>query len=235
MLDVLHEDNHCLVVNKPAGLLSQGDATGERTLLDEAREYLKTTYSKPGNVFVGLVHRIDRPTSGIVLLARTSKAAARLSEQFRQGTITKTYHAVVEGSCQEDQGEWSDVLLKDDRRNVVEIVPEGTPGGRVGSLAYTVLGRGLGRSLIEVRPRTGRAHQIRTQLASRGLPIVGDRKYGARSTVLAADGKPRIALHAAGLTFTHPTRKEEIVVVAPWPPDWPWPRGRRDDPAAVND
>lgn len=222
MLEILFEDNHCLVVNKPAGLLSQGDVTGERTLLDEARAYLKETYAKPGNVFIGLVHRIDRPTSGVVLLARTSKAASRLSEQFREGTIGKTYLAVVEGSCPTDEGEWTDTLLKDDQQNVVAIVPEGTPGGRLGTLAYRVVDRAPGRALLEIRPRTGRAHQIRVQLSGRGLPIVGDRKYGARSTVLAEDGKPRVALHAAGLTFTHPTTKEAIVVNAPTPPDWPW-------------
>ncbi len=222
MLDVLFEDNHCLVVNKPAGLLSQGDATGERTLLDEARDYLKLKYDKPGNVYIGLVHRLDRPTSGLVLLARTSKSAARLSQQFRDGGIEKTYLAVVDGACGADEGEWTDTLLKDDWKNIVSIVPEGTPGGRVGSLAYRVIDRTPGRSLIEVRPLTGRSHQIRVQLAGHGLPIAGDKKYGARSTVPAADGRPRVALHAASMTFTHPTLKEAISVNAPTPGDWPW-------------
>jgi 23S rRNA pseudouridine1911/1915/1917 synthase len=223
MLDVVYEDNHCLAVNKPAGLLAQGDATGEPTALDEARSYLKAKYSKPGNVFIGLVHRLDRPTSGLLLLARTSKAASRLSEQFREGTVEKAYWAIVEGSCPADDGEWDDTLLKDERNNVVEVVPAGTPGGRHASLAYRVLGRSGGRTLMEVRPRTGRGHQIRVQLASRGLPIVGDRKYGAKSSVLAVDGKPRVALHAYGLTFSHPTRREAIVLTAKAPPDWPWP------------
>src|SRR5436309_15999603 len=119
MLEILLEDNHCLAVNKPAGLLTQGDATGEPTLLDAARAYLKERYHKPGNVFVGLVHRLDRPTSGVVLLARTSKAAGRLSAQFRAGTIEKVYLAVVEGHCPEDSGEWTDALATDERRNVV--------------------------------------------------------------------------------------------------------------------
>jgi len=222
MLDILYEDNHCLAVNKPAGLLSQGDVTGEPTLLDAAREYLKTKYAKPGNVFVGPVHRLDRPSSGVVLLSRTSKAAARLSEQFREATVQKVYWAVVEGECQADEGEWSDRLRKDEGRNVVEVVAPGVPGGRDASLAFHVLGRARGRSWVEVRPVTGRSHQIRVQLASRGLPIVGDRKYGARTALTALDGKPRVALHAYRLTFSHPTRREAITLTAGVPGDWPW-------------
>src|SRR5215217_1290548 len=136
MLDVLYEDNHCLAVNKPAGLLAQGDATGDPSLVDEARRYLKDRYAKPGNVYVGLVHRLDRPTSGVVLLARTSKAAARLSAQFRDGKVTKVYWAVVEGSGPDDAGEWSDTLLKHEPTNVVRVVPAGTAGGREARLAY---------------------------------------------------------------------------------------------------
>ena len=147
MLDVLYEDNHCLAVNKPAGLLAQGDATGEPTLLDAARDYLKEKYAKPGNVFVGLVHRLDRPTSGVVLLARTSKAAARLSEQFREGTVEKVYWAVVEGDCPAEEGEWTDTLRKDEARNVVEVVAPGTPGGQDAALAFRVLGRARGETL----------------------------------------------------------------------------------------
>src|SRR4051812_34430267 len=133
---VLYEDNHCLALDKPAGLLTQGDATGEPTLVDEAREYLRIRYQKPGNIYVGLVHRLDRPTSGVVLLAKTSKAAGRLSEQFRNGTIGKIYWAVVEGVSAQDEGEWSDTLLKDEARNVVEVVRAGTPGGQEARLAF---------------------------------------------------------------------------------------------------
>src|SRR5436309_14678315 len=121
MLDVLYEDNHCLAVNKPAGLLAQGDATGDPTLLDEARAYLKSRYDKPGNVYVGLVHRLDRPTSGVVLLARTSKAASRLSEQFRTGRVSKVYWAIVEGEPAAHSGEWIDVLEKDRQANRVHL------------------------------------------------------------------------------------------------------------------
>jgi 23S rRNA pseudouridine1911/1915/1917 synthase len=221
MVPILYEDNHCLAVDKPAGLLAQGDATGEPTLIDEASAYLKARYQKPGNVFVGLVHRIDRPTSGVMLLARTSKAAGRLSAQFRDGSIEKTYRAVVEGTVPEDAGEWSDTLRKDEGRNVVEVVTPGTRGGREASLAFRVLGRGRSTTTLELRPTTGRSHQLRVQLASRGFPIVGDRKYGAKSTLLALDGRPRVALHAERLTFRHPTRGEAISVAAPVPADWP--------------
>ena len=222
MLDVLYEDNHCLAVNKPAGLLAQGDVTGEVSLLDLARDYLKTKYDKPGNVFVGLVHRLDRPTSGVVVLARTSKAASRLSEQFRAGTVEKVYWAIVEGGPVEETGEWRDWLRKDELRNVVEVVSEGTPGGQPAALAFRVLGRRGLETMLEVRPVTGRSHQIRVQLASRGFPIVGDWKYGARSTLTALDGKPRVALHARGLTFRHPTRAEATSLTCPAPADWPW-------------
>ena len=193
-VEILFEDNHCLAVNKPAGLLTQGDATGEPTLLDWARASLKARFHKPGNVFVGLVHRLDRPTSGVVLLARTSKAASRLSAQFREGKVEKVYRAIVEGTCPQESGTWTDTLWKDEGRNVVEVVAEGTRGGRDAALAFRVLARRAGSTLIELRPATGRGHQLRVQLASRGLPIAGDRKYGASTTLMAVDGKPRIAL-----------------------------------------
>lgn len=221
MLEVLYEDNHCLAVNKPAGLLAQGDSTGDPSLLDAARAYLKDKYQKPGNVFVGLVHRLDRPTSGVVVLARTSKAAGRLSAQFREGTIEKVYWAIVEGSPPEDAGEWTDTLWKDEARNVVQVVAESTPGGQEARLSYRVLGRSAGTTLVELRPITGRSHQLRVQVAARGMPIVGDRKYGARSTLRASDDGHRVALHARSLRFTHPTRSEAISVVAPVPADWP--------------
>src|SRR6516165_2213409 len=125
-IEVLYEDNHCLVVNKPAGLLSQADATGDPSVVSWAKDDLKARYRKPGNVYVGLVHRLDRPTSGVVLLARTSKAAARLSTQFREGAVEKVYWAIVEGECREESGEWTDLLVKDEARNVVELAPPGS-------------------------------------------------------------------------------------------------------------
>jgi 23S rRNA pseudouridine1911/1915/1917 synthase len=223
MLDVLYEDNHCLAVNKPAGLLTQGDATGDPNLVDEARAYLKAKYAKPGNVFVGLVHRLDRPTSGVVVLARTSKAAERLSAQFREGTVEKVYWALVEGRGPQGPGVLDDTLRKDERRNVVEVVAPGTPGGRAAALGYQVLGRSAAGCWLEVRPLTGRSHQIRVQLAARGWAIVGDTKYGATTSLRALDGRPRVALHARSLTIEHPTRREAIALTAPVPADLPWP------------
>ncbi|MHC5542650.1 RluA family pseudouridine synthase [Singulisphaera rosea] len=220
-LDVLYEDNHCLAVNKPAGLLTQGDITGEPSLVDLAKDDLKVRFQKPGNVFVGLVHRLDRTTSGVVLLARTSKAASRLSTQFRDGTVEKIYWAIVEGIVTPETGEWSDTLSKDEARNVVRTVRPGTPGGLESRLAYRVVGRKAGTTWVEVRPITGRSHQIRVQFAERGFPIAGDRKYGAKTTVRAGDGLERVALHARRLTFKHPTREEAISVLAPVTGDWP--------------
>jgi len=221
MLTVLYEDNHCLALDKPAGLLSQGDKTGEPTLVDWAQGYLRKRYNKPGNVYVGLVHRLDRPVSGVVLLARTSKAAARLAEQFKKGLVEKVYWAVVEGSVPGEEGEWVDWLAKDAARNKSEVVAAGAAGGREASVAFRVLERGGGKTLLELRPRTGRSHQLRVQVAARGFPIVGDKKYGAGTRLLDADGRPRLALHALELRFEHPTRREAISVSAPVPAGWP--------------
>jgi 23S rRNA pseudouridine1911/1915/1917 synthase len=220
-LDVLFEDNHCLAVNKPAGLPSQSDASAAPSVVDIAAAYLKSRYRKPGKVYVGLVHRLDRPTSGVLLLAKTSKAARRLSAQFRAGSIAKAYWAIVEGTPREDQGEWIDRLAKDQRVNRTRRMPEGGLVGKEARVAFRVLERRGNCAWLELRPRTGRSHQLRVQLAMRGLPILGDTKYGARSRVLALDGRGRIALHARELTFMHPTRGEAIVVEAPVPGDWP--------------
>jgi 23S rRNA pseudouridine1911/1915/1917 synthase len=220
MLEVLFEDNHCLAVNKPAGLLSQGDISGEPSLVNRVEEYLRTRYAKPGKVFVGLLHRLDRPVSGVIVLARTSKAASRLSAQFRSGTITKLYWAVVEGAPP-DEGEWADVLEKDGRLNRSSVVSPGSDSGREARVRFRVLERWKRFAKVELRPATGRSHQLRVQLAARGLPIAGDSKYGAKTRLTALDGGRRIALHARELTFTHPTRRVAISVEAPLPADWP--------------
>jgi 23S rRNA pseudouridine1911/1915/1917 synthase len=243
-LEILFEDNHLLAVNKPAGLLSQGDRTGEPSLVDVATHYLKDRYAKPGNVYVGLLHRLDRPASGVMLLAKTSKAALRLSEQFRAGTIAKIYWAIVTGSPQDDDGTWTDVLAKDSQTNRSGVrkpdAPLGDSGkkgdahhssrgaGKDASVDFRVLERWKRFSRLELRPLTGRSHQLRVQLASRGLPILGDIKYGAKQRLIALDGRTRIALHARQITFTHPTLREPITVLAPVHGDWPeslpgWP------------
>jgi len=218
--DILYEDNHCLVLNKPAGMLSQGDETGDPSLVSWTTDYWRARYNKPGNVYVGLVHRLDRPTSGVVLLARTSKAAGRLADQFRAGTISKLYWAIVEGGIDQPEGEWVDWLEKDRRENRVRVVAEGGEG-KIARVAYRVLSAGAGTTKLALRPITGRSHQLRIQLAERGLPIVGDQKYGAKRLLRALDGHRRIALHARELEFKHPTREEVISVVAPVQADWP--------------
>ncbi|QDU46244.1 Ribosomal large subunit pseudouridine synthase A [Symmachiella dynata] len=211
-LEILYADNHCLAVAKPAKLLTAGDRTGDDTLLARSKAYVKQTYGKPGNVYLGIVQRLDRPTSGVVLFARTSKAAARLTKQFRDRTIEKTYLAIVEGNSGPGDAELVDWLKKDEARNVVSVTEPGATGGKQSRLRYRVLKRSGGRTLLEVRPLTGRSHQIRVQLSSRKMPIVGDRKYGAR---VGLGGK--IALHAASLTFEHPTRREMLTVTAELP------------------
>ena len=212
--EVLYQDNHLLALNKPSGMLTMGDDTGDVTMVDVAREYLRIKYRKPGNVFVGVVHRLDRPVSGVLLFARTSKAASRLSDQFRRNAVHKTYRAVVAGSVGEDAAELTDWLLKNRQSNIVSVVPKGTHGAQMCSLRYRVV-RVQGHLLhLDVEPLTGRSHQIRVQLASQGLPIVGDVKYGS-----AIRRGGRISLHAGCLEFRHPTTKHPLRIVAESPLD----------------
>ena len=218
-LEILYEDNHLLAVNKPAGWPCQPDASGDPTLVEAAQAYLKKKYHKPGNVFVGLVHRLDRPVAGAVVLARTSKAAARLSAAFREGRIEKVYRAVVGGCVESDEDRLTHWLRKISRRRRSEVAAPDAPGARRAILDYRVIGTAAGSSLLEVVLHTGRSHQIRVQLAAVGHPILGDLKYGA---VAALPGGV-IALYARRLQFDHPTRAEVVDVVAPDPPGWPWP------------
>jgi 23S rRNA pseudouridine1911/1915/1917 synthase len=205
----LYEDNHCLAVFKPAGLLTVGDRTGDLSLVELVRDDLKKRYRKPGNVFVGVVHRLDRPVAGVVLFARTSKAASRLSEQFRTHRVQKIYQALVEGRMQKSQGELVDRLVKDHTKNVVRAVTTTSPESRESSLSFRRLATLGDVTLLEIEPRTGRSHQIRVQLAAAGHPIVGDRKYGSKRPF--PDG---IALRAVRLVFEHPVLKREVAVEA---------------------
>lgn len=221
-LDILYEDNHCLALNKPAGWpTTHFDGTDE-TVDRLAKSYLKEKYGKPGNVFLGVVHRLDKPVSGVLLFARTSKAAARLSEQFREGAVEKSYWAVVEDSPRSpwsisDAGSLEDWLKKDDPAARVEVVPKDSPGAQFARLLWTVKARADGLTLLDLRPHTGRKHQLRVQLASRGFPIYGDAKYGSDRNLAG------IGLHARGLTFLHPTTKEPVALTADVPKSW---RGR---------
>src|SRR5262249_44336167 len=181
-LEVLYEDNHCLAVAKPAGVVSTHFQGGEETLDRATKAYLKEKYKKPGRVFLGIVHRLDKPVSGVLLFARTSKAAARLSEQFRQGTVEKIYWVVVEGEVGKVAGSLEDWLKKDREIGRVEVVEPRTPGSRQALLHYQRRGQHGGLTLLEVRPQTGRTHQLRVQLAHHGHPIYGDAKYGSVRT-----------------------------------------------------
>lgn len=215
-LQILHEDNHLLVVNKPAGLPTQGVAEGVASVVTEAKDYLKKKYAKPGNVYLGVVSRLDSAVSGVLVLARTSKAAARLTEQFRSGTAEKTYWAMVEQPPNPPEGELSHWVLKDDRLMRMTIVPRRTAGAQQARLGYRTLQQDRQRTLVEVRLHTGRKHQIRLQLATIGSPIVGDRKYGGRAPF--AEGA--IALHAMRLVIEHPTTRERMQFEAPVPRSW---------------
>ena len=215
-LEILYEDNHCLAIAKPAGSVSAHFQGTEETLDRLVKQYLKDKYGKPGNVFLGVVHRLDRATTGVLLFARTSKAAARLSEQFREGTVEKVYWAVVEGEVATQAGSLEDWLIKIDKH--VEVVPPHTPGSRQALLHFQKKATHGGMTLLEVRPQTGRTHQLRVQLAHHGHPIYGDAKYG--SIRIFGHG---IGLHARSLTFLHPIRYEPIALVAETPQTW---RGR---------
>jgi 23S rRNA pseudouridine1911/1915/1917 synthase len=222
-LQVLYEDNHCLAVAKPAPLLTQGVPPGVPTLEAQVKAYLKERFHKPGNVYLGIPHRLDRPVSGVVLFARNTKAARRLAEQFQKHQVVKVYWAAVEGDVRPDEGTWEDWLRKLPEESRSERVQADTPGARRAVLQYRHLQPGQDWTLLEVRPETGRMHQIRLQAAARGWPVKGDVLYGARSPFGSPATLPRdrvIALHARSLTFLHPIRYEPITVTAPLPETW---------------
>jgi 23S rRNA pseudouridine1911/1915/1917 synthase len=217
-LDILYEDNHCLAVAKPAGVVSAHFQGTEQTLDRAVKAYLKGKYHKPGNVFLGVVHRLDRPVSGVLLFARTSKAAARLAGQFRDGTVEKVYWAVVEGELGPMAGSLEDWLRKDREAGRVEVVEPRTSGSRQALLHFQRRAVHGGLTWLELRPQTGRSHQLRVQLAHHGHPIYADAKYGSVHTFGRA-----IGLHARALTFLHPVRYEPITLTAEVPRPW---RGR---------
>lgn len=207
-LEVLYEDNHLIAVWKPAGLLTQGDATGDPNLMDEVKTYLKEAYQKPGNVFLGLLHRLDRPVQGVVLFAKTSKGASRLSAQIRERSIKKIYHALVEGTPPQPSGALIHYLVHDKNTNTAHAYDTPRPDAQRAELSYRTLENHDNQTLLEIELGTGRHHQIRAQLAHIGCPIVGDVKYGATNPLPDRS----IALAAVSLTFTAATTGESITI-----------------------
>jgi len=206
-MKVLYEDNHCIAVLKPHGILTQQDKSSEQSLMDQVRELIKSRDKKPGNVFLGLVHRLDRPVGGVVLFAKTSKGACRLAEQFRERKVRKLYWAVVEGRPEPEAGEVVQYLVKDRLKNIVNAYKNPVSGAQRAELSYRCLKCAKGYTLVEITSKTGRPHQIRVAMASLGTPIAGDRKYGSQRS-LGGD----IALFARVLSFEQPVTHERITV-----------------------
>ena len=216
--EILYEDNHIIIVNKRSSDLVQGDGTGDESLDNIVREYIKEKYKKPGDVFLGVVHRLDRPVSGCVVYARTSKALSRLSELFRTREVKKIYWAIVTNRPPAEEGVISSWLKKNEPQNKSYVYDKEVKGSKMAELSYSLLARSEKYYLLEIDLRTGRHHQIRAQLASVGCPIKGDLKYGApRSN----DGGG-VSLHSRRVTFIHPVKNEEITAVAPLPVDKIW-------------
>lgn len=218
MLDVLFEDNHLIAINKRAGVLVQGDITGDVPLSEMVKEYIKEKYRKPGAVFLGVVHRLDRPVSGVVVFARTSKSLERMNELFRNRETQKIYHAIVYGKPAKTSDTLVHWLVKDESRNKTTAYKREHADGLRSELSYEVQADNGRYSLLEVHPVTGRPHQIRVQLSSMGCPIVGDLKYGAEE----ANPDASICLHASKLQFIHPVRKEPVTITAPLPQNHLW-------------
>ncbi len=225
---VLYEDNHIIAVEKPAGVLTQGDGSGEKSLMDMVKDYLKEKYNKPGNVFLGLVHRLDKPVQGIVLFGKTSKGASRLSEQFRNHTIQKTYHAIVLGKVKEKSGELKEKINKisffaegftnKTDEELLQEIKKATKT-RTAELSWELVKQNDRYSLLKILPKTGRFHQIRVQMSEMGHPILGDTKYGKEQM---PDWKNResIALAATAITFKSATEEKQINLEIPLPAEW---------------
>ncbi|MFZ2287098.1 MAG: RluA family pseudouridine synthase [Bacteroidales bacterium] len=215
---VLYEDNHIIIVNKHSSDLVQGDGTGDEPLDDIVRSYIKEKYNKQGDVFLGVVHRLDRPVSGCVVYARTSKALTRLSELFRTREVKKTYWAIVSDRPPAEEGNLSHWLKKNEAQNKSYVYATEVKGSKLAELSYRVLARSEKYYLVEVDLRTGRHHQIRAQLAAAGCPIKGDLKYGSKRSNQGGG----ISLHSRRISFVHPVKNEEIKIEAPLPDDRVW-------------
>lgn len=213
---VLYEDNHIIVAIKPAGVLSQGDGSSAPDMLTILKAYIKDEYFKPGEVYLGLVHRLDRPVSGVMVFARTSKAASRLSEQIRTRKVEKIYRCVVKGIL-EGEGRLENFISKDEDKNIVTVIDKEKPGYKASYLDYRALASKDGLTMVEVKLGTGRSHQIRAQMAHSGYPLIGDQKYGDKDKRCKD-----IALEAYKLSFEHPVKRELITFEAPIPSGYPW-------------
>lgn len=217
-MEVLYEDNHIIIVNKAPSEIVQGDKTGDKPLSETVKEYLKEKYQKPGNVFCGVTHRLDRPTSGVVVFAKTSKALSRLNDMFRHGEVNKTYWAIVKNCPQNTEDTLTHYLEKNEKTNKSTAFDKEKPNAKRAVLHYKLIGKSDNYYLLEVDLETGRHHQIRCQLAKIGSPIKGDLKYGAERS--NPDGS--ISLHARTISFVHPVSKEKIEITAPTPSDNLW-------------
>ena len=217
-IEVLYEDNHIIAVNKKTSDIVQGDKTGDTPLSEFVKKYIKEKYNKPGEVFVGTVHRIDRPVSGIVLFAKTSKALARLNAMFQTKEIQKTYWAVVKNKPKNESGKLVHYLRKNEAKNMSKSYDKETPGALRSELDYELICSSDNYYLLEIKPLTGRHHQIRVQLSAMGCPIKGDLKYGFDRSNKDAS----IHLHARKIEFIHPVKKEPVVIIAPPPNEVLW-------------
>lgn len=217
-MTVLYEDNHIIIVNKAPGEIVQGDKTGDKPLSERVKEYLKVKYNKPGNVFCGVTHRLDRPTSGVVVFAKTSKALSRLNAMFKNNEVDKTYWAIVKKLPEKTEATLTHYLIKNERTNKSTAHDVEKPNTKKSVLHYKVIAQSQNYNLLEVELETGRHHQIRCQLSKIGSPIKGDLKYGAERS--NPDGS--ISLHARKIAFIHPVSKEKIEVAAPPPDDVLW-------------
>ena len=217
-MEVVYEDNHIIIVNKQSGEIVQGDKTGDRPLSDIVKDYIKEKYQKPGYVFLGVVHRLDRPVSGLVVFARTSKALTRLNKMFAEGEIHKTYWAITKNAPRDSEGTLTHWLVRNEKQNKSYAYTQEKPNSKKAVLKYRVIGKSDNYTLLEVNLMTGRHHQIRCQLAAMGCPIKGDLKYGApRSN---PDGS--ISLMSRSVEFIHPVSQKRIIAEAPIPKDPLW-------------
>lgn len=218
-MTVLYEDNHIIAVNKTCNEIVQGDKTGDTPLSEIVKAYIKDKYNKPGEVFLGVTHRLDRPTSGVVLFARTSKALTRLNEMFKSHEkIKKTYWAIVQNAPKQPQAKLENWLVRNEKQNKSYVAKPGTKDAKLAVLTYSTIAASDNYTLLEIQLETGRHHQIRCQLAAIGCPIKGDLKYGAKRS--NPDGG--ISLHARKIAFVHPVNKQEICIMAPIPNDKLW-------------